>query len=185
MSKLDIARIDLKEHYRDYQPHASSKKSVERLIANTPADQLAGLKTIVLTNFDALNHDRRRGKTRSRKKKVAFKNCRGLYHQKWKGEPAWIELFLDNMFPQDMPKVLMYIPLIVDLVVADTLFHEIGHHVHYTHAPEYKEREDVADKWKVKLSAHYFRKEYWYAVPLLKVVAWGYGLFKKTRRKSK
>jgi hypothetical protein len=37
------------------------------------------------------------------------------------------------------------------------LFHEIGHHIHYTLRPEYREREDVADDWGVKLRRNWFK----------------------------
>jgi hypothetical protein len=38
------------------------------------------------------------------------------------------------------------------------LFHEIGHHIHFTVRPEYREREDVADVWKVRLERNYWRQ---------------------------
>ncbi len=37
------------------------------------------------------------------------------------------------------------IPLIREGKIADVLFHEIGHHIHFTCRPEYREKEDVAD----------------------------------------
>jgi hypothetical protein len=45
---------------------------------------------------------------------------------------------------------------------ANVLFHEIGHHVHATVRPEFREKEDVADDWGKKFMANYFRKHYWY-----------------------
>jgi hypothetical protein len=50
------------------------------------------------------------------------------------------------------------------MVLGEVLFHEIGHHIHYTQAPEFREREDVAEDWKKRLSKIYFRKRYWYFV---------------------
>jgi hypothetical protein len=52
------------------------------------------------------------------------------------------------------------------MVLGEVLFHEIGHHIHYTQAPEFREREDVAEDWKKRLSKIYFRKRYWYFLPI-------------------
>jgi hypothetical protein len=51
-------------------------------------------------------------------------------------------------------------------VFAKVLFHEIGHHVHRTVSPEFREKEDVADDWGKKLTQNYFRKHYWYVPEL-------------------
>jgi hypothetical protein len=34
-----------------------------------------------------------------------------------------------------------------------------GHHIHATIRPEFQEREEVADRWQVKLETIYYRKE--------------------------
>ena len=50
--------------------------------------------------------------------------------------------------------------------MGDVLYHEVGHHIHKSSEPEYREREDVADFWRKKLIGIYFRKQYWYLRPL-------------------
>ena len=40
------------------------------------------------------------------------------------------------------------------------LFHEIGHHIHRTIRPEYREKEDVADVWKVRLQRNYHKQRF-------------------------
>src|SRR5206468_1742291 len=47
--------------------------------------------------------------------------------------------------------------------MADVLFHEIGHHIHHTARPEYREPEDVADAWMVRLRQNYYdgRHRWW------------------------
>jgi hypothetical protein len=40
------------------------------------------------------------------------------------------------------------------------LFHEIGHHVHRVVRPEHREREDVANVWKVCLQRNYDRQRF-------------------------
>jgi len=162
--------IEVREAFRDYTPPVSPRRAVDRLLGKLPEKYLAGLKTIVLTNAGGLNYDRRRWKTWSRKRKVAVVECRGLYHERWKNEPAWIEIFVDNAL-SFWPRWLLWIPLFRDLAFADALFHELGHHIHRVLAPEHKEREDVAEKWSKRLSRHYVRRRYWYLMPLLFVLS--------------
>jgi hypothetical protein len=45
------------------------------------------------------------------------------------------------------------------VLVAPVLFHEIGHHIQAAIRPEFQEREDVADRWQVKLETIHYRKE--------------------------
>ena len=44
-------------------------------------------------------------------------------------------------------------------LLSPVLFHELGHHVH-TLRPEFRDKEDVAEKWQARLEADYFRKQY-------------------------
>ena len=50
---------------------------------------------------------------------------------------------------------------------SEVLFHELGHHIHRLHRPEYEGRENVADKWSKKLSTRHLRSRYWYLIPLI------------------
>ena len=54
---------------------------------------------------------------------------------------------------------------------ANVLFHEMGHHIDATVLPEYREKEDVADSWIYKLYVPFFRKKYWYLMPVRKFLA--------------
>ena len=122
------------EHYKDFKPEVNALATVNRLVKGIKDEYLNGLDAIVLTNTDALNRQRRRQKTWSRKRKVAVAtDAAGLYHRAWKGEKAWIEIFV-NHIPLP-PRYLRWIPLLRDLVFADVLFHELGHHIHSTRAP--------------------------------------------------
>ncbi len=58
-------------------------------------------------------------------------------------------------------------PLLRYMVPSDTLYHEIGHHIHTVHKPIHEEREDVAVEWSRKLWSHFLRKRYWYLMPIL------------------
>jgi len=162
--------VIIKVVYRDYQPPVDAERVIRHLIQLTSPEYLAGLRSVIIRNSGSLNHQRRRSKTRSRRRKVAVRKCGGLYHERWKGEPAWIEIFADNIL-NDWPKVLLWLPLIRDMVIAYVLFHEIGHHVHRTRAPEHREKEDVADKWRNRLMGAYLKKKYWYLFPFLVVAS--------------
>jgi hypothetical protein len=50
---------------------------------------------------------------------------------------------------------------------ASVLFHEVGHHIHRNIRPAHADKEDTADRWKRRLSGHYMRKTYWYALPVV------------------
>lgn len=137
---------------------------VRRLLRSVPHRYLAGLRSVVLSSTTALNRARRRQTTRSRGKKVLAATCRGLYHPSWRGEPAWIELFVDTII-ESTPRPLLRLPPRRDLEIASVLFHELGHHIHDTHDPEHREAEVVAEAWCVRLSRAYFRRRYWYRHP--------------------
>jgi hypothetical protein len=179
----NIHGVIVSEAYKDYQPHINARKVVERLITAVPANQLRGIKTVVLTNSDNLNHNQRRGKTWSRRKKVRLRECCGLYYHKTTQSEAWVEIFVDNIL-SCWPCPLHHIPILLDMFFAEPLYHEIGHHIHATQRPEYKEREDVADEWSRKLCHPYFKRRYWYLIPLVwivKVFRKSYGILKKRK----
>ena len=158
--------VAIKEAYKDYVPPLAVHKVITRLISGISQRYLIGLKTIVLTNAKGLSHDRRRAKTWARKRKVSIIESFGLYHEKWQGEPAWIEIFVDNVL-QYWPSSLSLTPFFRDFVFADVFFHELGHHIHKTQMPQHKEREDVADKGRSLLMRQYLRRKYWYLMPVL------------------
>ncbi len=180
-------KIEIQEVYRDFAAPSWVSKALCRLIDGIPEKHLYGLKTILLTNSLGLNRSQRRKKTKFKKHKVTNHACLGLYHQEWQGQPAKIELFADNIL-RSFPSIIQRIPFFQDLIMADVLYHEVGHHIHKTSEPEYREREDVADFWRKKLIGIYFRKRYWYLRPLTIVlkplVSVGQGLSRKIQAKA-
>jgi hypothetical protein len=163
-------KVEIKEAYRDYQAPAWVRPTVERILEGVPDGYLSGLRTVVLTAAGGLSHDRRRGKTLARGKKVKVDDSLGLYHRKWKGEPAWIELFVDNIVDYYGGKIRL--AFFRDFVIGEIMLHEVGHHIHATKAPEHKEREDVADRWSNKLLKRYLMRRYWYFFPLFLGLCW-------------
>ena len=158
--------VEIVENYKDYKAPVAALKSIKRFIRYTPEKYFNGLHSINLTNTGALNRKSRRNKTKSREKKVSLKDCAGWYVEKWNNEPAHIELVVDNIF-DGYPAWALKIGFIVDVAFSRTFFHELGHHIHKTQAPEHFEREDVADKWKRRLSKKFFWKRYWHFLLLI------------------
>ncbi len=169
----DTHQVEIQENYKDYEPPVWARATVLRLIDGIPANYLSGIKTILLTNSGGLNRRRSRQKTIWRKRKVAIRECQGLYHNKWQEHPAAIELFVDKIAHR-WPALILKVPLFQDFLFSDVLFHEIGHHIHKTSAPEHREREDVADAWRKKLNRFYIRQRYSFLRPyriILKPIA--------------
>jgi hypothetical protein len=163
--------VKIVEAYRNWVPPVNAAKTVARLVAGVPGRHLAGLESIILTNSSGLRHSRRREKTWANTRKVRVVDCRGLYRQAWKGQPACIELFVDNIVKGRHPVVLR-IPMLREMSFAETLYHEIGHHIHLTQAPEYRGREEVAENWERRLRRSYFWRTYWYLLAVLWPIWW-------------
>jgi len=177
--------IEIKEHYQN-KPPVNARKAVENLLAGIPQKYLGGLKTVVLRDSTTLSHDRRREKVWSRKKKTLLREAGGVYHHSTKEEPAWIEIFVDNIINKYQAHFSLKIPFLRDAIFAGTLYHEIGHHIHRTKFPEYKETEDVAEQWEKRLKRYYFLRKYWYIVIPLFVLLWPFiRISKAIRKKSK
>ena len=161
-----MGNVEIKEVYRNYKPPVDVVDVIRTLLNYVPQSYLGTLRSIVLTNSSNLSRDRRHGKTKYRGENLRIAESLGLYHQQRQGSSAWIEIFVDNTLKM-WPRLLLRIPPIRDMVFADVLYHELGHHIQQTISPEHHEKEDVAEKWKSKLRNLYIRKKYWYLLPIL------------------
>ena len=127
-----------------------------------------GLDCIVLDNFSGLSRTQRMGSHVARKRKVPRSQALGFYCREWKGTPASIVLHVDKIVESARKSRLpLGVPFLRDFWFGLVLYHELGHHIHRTVKPEYREREDVADNWAKRLSANYLRKRYWYLMPIV------------------
>ena len=98
----------------------------------------------------------RRGKISSEKRRVRAADCRGLYGS------GNIVLVVDQMFA-DCPELFFSLPPVKTYLIARTLSHEIGHHIHRLKQPGYRaDKETVADEWRDKLLRDFARRRYWY-----------------------
>lgn len=70
----------------------------------------------------------------------------------------------------DFSKTLRILPFVQDFIMSRTLFHELGHHIHGTIASAARSSEVAANEWRDRLAVLYFRKRYWYLVPLFRVL---------------
>jgi hypothetical protein len=147
-------------NFSGYTPPFDPVPIIERMLSTVPAIHLMGLNEVVLTNSSSLSRSRRRSVTKSRKRKARIAEALGLYHPAWNCNRAWIEIFVDNLLRQWEKGWWLKFPYIRKMLLGDVLFHEIGHHIHYTTRPEFREKEDVADSWKVRLKRQYNRAQH-------------------------
>ena len=138
------------------------RPTVERLLAFLPESYCHGLGAIVLTRTDISANRARRA--RANRNGMAL----GRYHAGWKGEPAWIELVVDEIVEQ-IPTGMTWLQLFRDLVVGRVLFHEIGHHLDATHRSVGRTGEHGAMAWERRLSRQYVQQTYDYLRPLAPV----------------
>ena len=167
----DGSEIPIKEFYRGYEPPVNATKIVNRLLARAPDKYVRGLGFVVVTNLSGQPRRHRLGKTTSRGKRVPQSRVLGRYHPKRQNQSPWIELYVDQICRR-FPRWALLIPPLRDVALGETLYHELGHHVHMFIRPEFREKEDVADDWGKKFSGHFLRREYWYLIPIFKVVSW-------------
>jgi len=155
--------ITVVEDYKDYRPPDSVRRTIEKLLSGLPEPYHSGLESVVLTNAAAVG----RGRTnRIRGRKYYRRDCRGFYHSRGEGGKPWIEIIVDNVIA-DTPPTAIKVPLIREMIFADTLFHEVGHHLNATLGTLARGEESSAERWRKRLARSYFRKRYWYLSPLL------------------
>lgn len=154
------------ENYRDFEPPPQLRPQIERLLQAVPRKYLAGLKTVLLTNRSALTREQRRQKVTGRKGRYSLADARGAYYQATDSRSAYVLLMVDNMLSA-WPVGILRIPYLGPLVLAETLYHEIGHHIHAVHEPIHDGKENVAERWQHRLKRGFIRRRYWYLRPLL------------------
>src|SRR5258708_1471683 len=137
-------RPEIIENYKNFEPPAKFRISLEELLDAAPEKYLVGLDAIVLTNQTALTRDERRRKTWSRNRKIRLADARGWYQRGTRISPANICLYVDNIMRSEQPGVRR-IPILRYEALGTVLFHEIGHHIHAAHKPVFKGKENVAE----------------------------------------
>jgi len=159
------ARPEIIENYRDFEPPPQLRKIINDLVDCVPPNHLVGLKSIILTNQAALTRDQRRQKVWGRRRKYRLAEVRGAYYRATNSRPATVWLYVDNIL-KGTPAWTLRVPLVRYAEFGEVLYHEVGHHIHAAHKPIHDGPENVADAWSRKLSINFFRKHYWYLVPV-------------------
>lgn len=154
-------------HFSGYKPPFDPVPLIERMLASVPQKYLVGLSEVVLTNSSGLSREMRRSVTKSRGRKVRVAEARGLYRQAWNGKSAWIQIFVDNTLSGWEKGWWLKLSLQREVLLASVFFHEVGHHIHYTTRPEFRDKEDVADSWMRKLRKNYLRRRYAWLIPFI------------------
>jgi len=152
-------RVELREFYTDYTPPRRVLKTLRKLLNRVPQQYLQGLDCVVLTNMSGQPRRLRLGKIPSSKGYVSRSRVLGLYHGAYRGKRPWIELYVDRI--TERYKRVLWAPFLLEGVLGDVLLHEIGHHIHATSAPEYSDKEDVAEQWKKNLFVEIGRRRHW------------------------
>jgi hypothetical protein len=159
-------QVEIVEAYNGYAPPFPLVPVVEKALRVVPRKCLAGLDRIVLLNADGMSRSRRRSRTKSRGKDVRINEALGLYHQPWEGNPAHVELFVDNIVARRGTSVSARFA--TSMAIASVLFHEVGHHIHLTKHRENGQIETVADRYCFKFMRKYFvRMAPWLLVALV------------------
>jgi hypothetical protein len=163
----------VQEAYKDYKPPTWVRPTVERLLASVPAAYLSNIQAIVLTDADSQNA----GKTqRMRGRKFDRRASRGFYHPQQTGSAASIHIVVDNVVAAAPVPFLLSFRLFREQLLADVLFHELGHHLDVIVGAFAHGGEAAADDWSRRLNRTYFRRRHWWLRPiarvLLPLVAW-------------
>lgn len=163
MAKFESS-IEILEYYKDFEPPIDATAVTRKLIDNIPQKYLLGLGQIIATNLSGMSRRELNKKIKSRGRKVSMTNVCGLYHHRTASSSAWIEIFVDQIADLEL-SFFQKIPFLREMAFAEVLYHEVGHHIHTVLQPEYRDREDVADEWQIKLKRLYAKKKYWYLMP--------------------
>jgi len=153
------------ENYRDFEPPRQFRPLLEELLNAVPVKYLVGLKTVLLTNQSALTRDQKRQKVSGRKGKRKLAKASGAYYKATNSSPPYILLFVDNILSA-WPTWALRVPYFRHVALSETLYHEIGHHIHAIHQPVHDGKENVAEDWQRKLGRLFTRKRYWYLRPI-------------------
>ncbi|HEV2195996.1 MAG TPA: hypothetical protein VGR55_10470, partial [Candidatus Acidoferrum sp.] len=110
--------------FQNYTAPFDAERAIHRMLRIVPANYLWGLRSIVLTNVQALSRKERDRKTWGRRH-VALGDTLGYYTPEWHGEPAHITILLDNLEKHCGRKWLRW-GIVRDLELSKLFFHELG-----------------------------------------------------------
>jgi hypothetical protein len=132
------------------------ERILKRLFKAVPPEHIIGLeKIVVIDKFSGGNA-----------------NARGLYYAKDSKEQARIHIAFQTVF-KGLPRFVGLLPLVSKILLGHVLYHEIGHHYHYTLKAGItkSKREKFSDDYAKKISRikfRYWRFFFWWLAPIFK-----------------
>ncbi|MDZ4805376.1 MAG: hypothetical protein SGI90_10995 [Candidatus Eisenbacteria bacterium] len=139
---MKIVTSGLKPHHRlDYVG------IVRQLIAFVPPEHLVGIAMITVSGDRPIEDD---------------DDVLGQYFERWERDPAVIVVYLEPM-KREAGRWLRRFPLTWKVLIAQTLFHEIGHHYQrFSHGIAKTRQEDHAELYGERLARRAFPAAYWW-----------------------
>jgi len=170
--------------FREYVPPSWLRHAVECLLSTVPPGYLLSLSKVVLTDSASI----RKGKTqRIKGQKYVARECRGFYLAATERWPASLTVVVDNVF-RGTPSYALRIPVVREILLAGTLYHEIGHHLERTIGAPARAGEAAAEAWSKRLSRqHLWRRHrlasglFWVVTPVTRIILRRYGSGKTKR----
>ncbi len=108
--------------------------TVRALLRRLPPEHVLGLGRITISGGRPLDE-------------AADSEILGQYFEAYDGEPAFIMIYPEEM-AKEVPFFVRRIPLVWRVLVAETLFHEVGHHYQrFTHGIRKPAQEDHAENY--------------------------------------
>jgi len=130
---------------------------IKKLISQIPPEHLVGLGKIIV--LDEVTHKRNH-------------HSGGIYWQKDGTQPARIEIGINSVYGR-MPRIVFFCPFVAKFMLANVLYHEIGHHYQsFTHGITQNKQEEFAEKYRMQMLRKAF---FWWGLlfkPLSPLVHW-------------
>lgn len=179
--KKQKVTVQIYENYKTFRAPAGLHDRIVRMISAVPSEYLIGLSSVVLVDSDTQESERT---WRRKGQKFRSQRCYGLYHPTSSQREAWIELLLDNIFASGH-SLLMRFAVAQDVAIASTLYHEIGHHIDAMTVKGRVSREAAAEDWVAKLGRPYFKRRYWYLLPIIAPARLALRFLKRRRKRKR
>ncbi|MBX3301218.1 MAG: hypothetical protein KF693_03280 [Nitrospira sp.] len=169
--ELESRRPDVSESYASYDPPKGTAKLVVSLLDNVPSRVYIGLAQVCLADASSLSRARRRLKTTQ---KARVGETRAVYWPPSIREPARIEIFVDKVLSQ-LPSIFRKIEFFRELVIAQVLFHELGHHLQAQRKVRLRrmKEEGFAEAIAAKLLRRLINRKYKFLKPFIAVLNMG------------
>ena len=167
---------EIRQSFKSYQPPGGLTESMEKLLSILRADETSAIDAIVLTDAESIGKGRTK---RVRGRKYAQRDCLGFYHPAGRYNTAWIQIVVDNVFA-GVPRFAQARPLVREILLGHTLYHEVGHHLQRTHHEA--GGEIPAERWAKRLSRRFVEEHYRWLLLLARPVVRMYRLARRVGR---